>query len=143
MRREPAQLRRKPASTALRARAPSERAPPHASLRCSSAPRSRSLSQITKLVLAPVTLVINAVAYNKHASPKEKIALCVLLAGVGAAVRARALPEAPPPPPTAPTGAARATAKTAGVLPARAHTHFALRTATPVAHPPVRTAHRD
>jgi len=41
--------------------------------------------QITKLVLAPVTLVINAVAYNKHASPKEKIALCVLLAGVGAA----------------------------------------------------------
>lgn len=41
--------------------------------------------QITKLTIIPVTLVINAVAYSTHASAKIKIALLILLAGVGVA----------------------------------------------------------
>jgi len=41
--------------------------------------------QITKLVLVPVTLIINALAYNTYTSTKIKLALLVLLAGVGVA----------------------------------------------------------
>lgn len=41
--------------------------------------------QITKLTIVPVTLVINAFAYSVHASAKIKIALLILLAGVGVA----------------------------------------------------------
>lgn len=41
--------------------------------------------QITKLTIIPVTLIINAVAYNQHANAKIKIALGILLAGVGVA----------------------------------------------------------
>jgi len=41
--------------------------------------------QITKLTIIPVTLVINAVAYGVHASAKVKLALSILLAGVGVA----------------------------------------------------------
>merc|ERR1719502_2569546 len=41
--------------------------------------------QITKLTIIPVTLVINAIAYNVHASAKVKLALFILLAGVGVA----------------------------------------------------------
>lgn len=46
-----------------------------------------ALFQITKLVLVPVTLVINALAYNTFTNTKVKIALFILLSGVGVAVR--------------------------------------------------------
>ena len=41
--------------------------------------------QITKLTIIPVTLAINAVAYGVHAPTKIKLALLILLAGVGVA----------------------------------------------------------
>ncbi len=41
--------------------------------------------QITKLTIIPVTLAINAVAYGVHASTKVKLALLILLGGVGVA----------------------------------------------------------
>merc|ERR1719421_81939 len=41
--------------------------------------------QITKLTIIPVTLVINAMAYGVFAPPKIKLALSILLAGVGVA----------------------------------------------------------
>jgi len=41
--------------------------------------------QITKLTIIPVTLVINAMAYGVHTSAKIKVALSILLAGVGVA----------------------------------------------------------
>ena len=41
--------------------------------------------QITKLTIIPVTLVIQAIAYSVHSTMKIKIALAILLAGVGVA----------------------------------------------------------
>jgi len=41
--------------------------------------------QITKLVLVPVTLVINALMYSTYTTTKIKISLFILLAGVGVA----------------------------------------------------------
>ena len=41
--------------------------------------------QITKLTIIPVTLVINAFAYGVHAPTKIKLALSILLGGVGVA----------------------------------------------------------
>ena len=41
--------------------------------------------QITKLTIIPVTLVINALAYQNYTSAKIKLALSILLAGVGVA----------------------------------------------------------
>merc|ERR1719261_2344997 len=41
--------------------------------------------QITKLTIIPVTLVIQAIAYSVHSTMKIKIALAILLTGVGVA----------------------------------------------------------
>merc|ERR1719473_1693087 len=41
--------------------------------------------QITKLTIIPVTLVIQAFAYSTHAPAKIKLALSILLGGVGVA----------------------------------------------------------